>query len=84
MKKRARFDTRDLPVSSEYDGSNVEILKLLLATEKDMVVRQPFQTGTVVGPDEIRKICQILRIAVEYGHEAKERLSGNVAKEFAS
>jgi dTDP-4-amino-4,6-dideoxygalactose transaminase len=37
-------------------------------------------TGTAVGPEEIRKICQIIRTAVLYGPQAKERLSGHVAK----
>lgn len=32
-------------------------------------------TGTAVGPDEIRKICHILRLAIEYGPQARERLS---------
>lgn len=35
--------------------------------------------GTAVGPDEIRKICQIMRLAVVYGPEAEERLSSHVA-----
>ncbi|ABQ26529.1 DegT/DnrJ/EryC1/StrS family aminotransferase [Geotalea uraniireducens] len=35
--------------------------------------------GTAVGPDEIRKICQIMRLAVVYGLEAEERLSSHVA-----
>ena len=38
-------------------------------------------TGTAVGPDEIRKICQIMRIAIVNGPEAKKRLSGHAAKE---
>jgi dTDP-4-amino-4,6-dideoxygalactose transaminase len=36
-------------------------------------------TGTAVGQDEIRNICQMIRLAVEYGPEVKERLSGRVA-----
>lgn len=35
--------------------------------------------GTAVGPDEIRKICQIMRLAVVSGLEAEERLSSHVA-----
>lgn len=31
-------------------------------------------TGTVVGTEEIRKICQIIRLVVQYSHEVKERL----------
>lgn len=38
-------------------------------------------TGTAVGPDEIKKICRIMRIVVAYGSEAEERLSGHVAEE---
>lgn len=35
--------------------------------------------GTAVGPDEIRKICRIMRLAVASGLEAEERLSSHVA-----
>jgi dTDP-4-amino-4,6-dideoxygalactose transaminase len=38
-------------------------------------------TGTAVGPDEIRKICQIMKMLAVNGAEAKERLSGHAAKE---
>ena len=31
-------------------------------------------TGTTVGAEEIRKICQIIRLVVQYSHEVKERL----------
>ena len=35
-------------------------------------------TGTCVGPDDIKKICRIIRIAVLHGSEAKERLSDSI------
>ncbi len=35
--------------------------------------------GTAVGPNEIGKICQIIRETIEYGPEIKERLSDHVA-----
>lgn len=35
--------------------------------------------GTAVGPDEIRKICRIMRLAVVSGLEAEERLSSHAA-----
>lgn len=35
--------------------------------------------GTAVGPDEIGKICQIIRKAIACGSEIKERLSDHVA-----
>jgi len=35
--------------------------------------------GTAVGPDEIRKICRIMRLAIAYGPEAEKRLSGHAA-----
>ncbi len=38
--------------------------------------------GTAVGPDQIRKICQIIRMAVVNAPEAKESLLGHVAKRF--
>lgn len=35
--------------------------------------------GTAVGPDEIREICRIMRLAIVSGLEAEERLSGHAA-----
>jgi len=32
-------------------------------------------TGTAVGPAEISKICQIIRLVVAYGSEVRQRLS---------
>ncbi len=51
---------------------------VLPATE--MLVKRVFSlpTGTAVGPDEIKKICQIIRTAILCGQEIKERLSDHV------
>jgi len=52
---------------------------MLPVTEKLVKRVLSLPTGTAVGPDEIRKICQIIRLAVEFGPEATERMSAPVA-----
>ena len=49
----------------------------LLLPETERVVKRVLSlpTGTAVGPGEIRRICQIIRLAVSYGGEIRERLS---------
>jgi len=37
-------------------------------------------TGTAVGPDEIRNICQIIHLAVTHGPEVSKRMSGHPAQ----
>lgn len=53
----------------------------LVLPETERLVKRvlSFPTGTAVGPDEIGKICQIIRLAVKYGSEVKKRLSVNAA-----
>ncbi len=53
----------------------------LVLPETERLVKRVLSlpTGTAVGPDEIRKICQIIRLAVACGAEARERLSAHVA-----
>jgi dTDP-4-amino-4,6-dideoxygalactose transaminase len=48
----------------------------LLLSETEKIARRVLilPTGTAVGSDEISKICQIIRLAVTYGFEVKERL----------
>jgi len=51
---------------------------LVLPVTERLVTRVlSLPTGTAVGPDEIGKICQILRLAVAYGPGARERLEGH-------
>ena len=54
----------------------------LVLPETEKLVKRVLSlpTGTAVGSDEIREICQIIRCAVAYGSEAKERLSACTLK----
>lgn len=54
---------------------------LLPETEKLAQSVLSLPTGTAVGPDDIRKICRIIEIAVTSAPEMFEMLSGNIAKE---
>jgi dTDP-4-amino-4,6-dideoxygalactose transaminase len=51
---------------------------LLPETEKLVKCLLSLPTGTAVGPDEIHKICQIIRLVVEHGPEVRERLQSLV------
>lgn len=49
---------------------------LHLARTEELCTRvMALPTGTAVGPDEIRKICAIIRLAVVHGRELEARLS---------
>jgi dTDP-4-amino-4,6-dideoxygalactose transaminase len=50
---------------------------MLPETEKLAQCVLSLPTGTAVGLEEIDKICQIIRIAVEHSQEIRERLSSN-------
>jgi dTDP-4-amino-4,6-dideoxygalactose transaminase len=39
-------------------------------------------TGTAVGPDDINKICQVIRLAIDNSNAIKERVSGETAREI--
>ena len=54
---------------------------LLPETEKVVERLLSLPTGTAVGPDEIGKICQIIRLVVEHGPQVRERLQKLVVKE---
>jgi dTDP-4-amino-4,6-dideoxygalactose transaminase len=41
-------------------------------------------TGTSIGPEDIREICQIIRFVVAHGQEAGERLSSNGPLKFTA
>jgi dTDP-4-amino-4,6-dideoxygalactose transaminase len=47
---------------------------MLPETEKLVQRVMSLPTGTAVGPEEISKICQIIRFAVRHGQEIRERL----------
>jgi dTDP-4-amino-4,6-dideoxygalactose transaminase len=53
---------------------------LLLPVTESLVKRVlALPTGTAVGPNEITKICQIIRLAVEHGDDVRARLPPRVA-----
>ncbi len=51
----------------------------LLLPETERLVQRVLSlpTGTAVGPEEIRNICQIMRLVIEHGPEVKERLASH-------
>ena len=51
----------------------------LVLPETERIVKRvlALPTGTAVGPEEITKICQIIRLVVENGHQIRERLARN-------
>jgi dTDP-4-amino-4,6-dideoxygalactose transaminase len=53
----------------------------LLLPETERVVQRvvSLPTGTAIGPDEISKICQIIRVAVTNGEEVRARLQQQAA-----
>jgi dTDP-4-amino-4,6-dideoxygalactose transaminase len=51
---------------------------LLPETEKLVHNVLSLPTGTAVGSDELSKICQIIRMAVTYSQEVRERLQGPI------
>jgi dTDP-4-amino-4,6-dideoxygalactose transaminase len=55
----------------------------LLLPETERLVKRVISlpTGSAVGADGIREICQIIRFVVEHGSEVKERFLGLVGKE---
>lgn len=52
---------------------------LLPKTERLVTQVLSLPTGTAIGPDDIYKICQIIRLIVDNGCEIKERLLRNAA-----
>jgi len=55
--------------------------RLVLPETEKLVQRVlSLPTGTAVGPDEIGKICQIIRLAVKHGDEVKARLLSHLAE----
>src|SRR5215207_3041122 len=57
---------------------------LLPNTERLVAQVLSLPTGTTVGPDKIRKICQIIRLAVAHGHEIRERLRQSATTELGA
>ena len=55
----------------------------LLLPETERLVKRVLSlpTGTAVGPEEIRNICQIMRLVIEHGPEVKERLASHPVTE---
>lgn len=52
---------------------------LLLPETEKMVKRVlSLPTGTAVGPDEVSKICQIIRMAIAHGRDVRERLENRM------
>lgn len=51
----------------------------LVLPETERLVKRVLSlpTGTAVGPEEITKTCQIIRLVVENGHQIRERLARN-------
>lgn len=52
----------------------------LLLPETEKVVKRVLSlpTGTAIGPDEVCRICQIIRVVVAHGHEVRERLANRM------
>jgi len=57
---------------------------LLPNTERLVAQVLSLPTGTTVGPDKIRKICQIIRLTVAHGHEIRERLRQSATTELGA
>jgi dTDP-4-amino-4,6-dideoxygalactose transaminase len=58
------------PYHSQFPSAGV----LLPETEKTVQRVLVLPTGTAIGPDEVSKICQIIRLVVAHGREVRERL----------
>jgi dTDP-4-amino-4,6-dideoxygalactose transaminase len=53
---------------------------MLSETEKLVQRVMSLPTGTAVGPEEISKICQIVRFVVQHGQEVRERLLSDTSE----
>jgi dTDP-4-amino-4,6-dideoxygalactose transaminase len=57
--------------------------KLMLPETEKLVQRvMSLPTGTAVGPEEINKICQIIRFVVQHGQEVRERLLSHASEKW--
>lgn len=54
---------------------------LLPETEKVAERTLCLPTGMTIGPNEVSEICQIVRLVVSHGEEARERIQGQIARE---
>jgi dTDP-4-amino-4,6-dideoxygalactose transaminase len=57
---------------------------LLPETEKATKRVLSLPTGTAIGPDEVSKICQINRMVVAHGQEARDRLQRRIVDQKLS